>query len=71
MPTINRQYLVDLGERVAATAAEAGLALAITELASIPGWWVLPLTTALAAAKGWIAKHVGSARTASLAKTVK
>lgn len=62
--------LIDAGERIAATAAEAGIAYTITLLASIPKWWVMPLTTALAAAKTWLAQHTGRHDSASLAPGV-
>ncbi len=59
-------YLIDLSERVGATAAEAGLALAITELSSLPMWWAPLLIPALAAAKGGLAGFLGRKDTAAM-----
>jgi hypothetical protein len=62
----SRKYLVDLGERVGATAGEAGLSVLITDLGSLPQWWVLLLLPALAAAKGGLAAFLGRKGTPSL-----
>lgn len=63
---MNRRYVIDLAERVGATAAEAGLSYGITELANLPAWWVAPLTVGLSAAKGWLAGWLGRKDTAAL-----
>lgn len=63
---LTRKFFVDLGERVGATAGEAGLAVAIKELASLPAWWVPILIPVLAAAKGGLASFLGRKGTASL-----
>ena len=68
---MNRTFLVDLGERVGATAAEAGLSAIVVELSGIPAWWAAPLTMALAAAKGWLAKYVGDTGSAALLRRAK
>lgn len=56
---------VDALERILATAVEAGVSYAITAVASIPKWWVAPLTVALSAIKTYLAKFVGNPNTAS------
>lgn len=66
---ITRRYLVDLAERIAATAAEAGVGYAITAAADLDPVWALPLTVALSAVKGWLARFVGRPDSASLAQT--
>lgn len=63
---MNRRYLIDLAERIAATAAAAGIGYAITAVADLDPVWSLPLTVALTAAKGWLARYVGRADSASL-----
>lgn len=63
-----RRFLVDLAERVAATAAEAGLGYAITAVAGLDPLYALPLTTLLAGLKGAIARKVGDPASASLAE---
>jgi hypothetical protein len=60
--TINRAYLKDLAERVAWTAAEAGVALVAVETQDWSGTWVPVIATGLAALKGIIAKHVGKTK---------
>lgn len=63
---MNKQLLLDLGERAAWTGAQAAIGLAITELADVPVWWAAPVALALSSAKGWIAGHlVGRSGTAS------
>lgn len=63
---MNRAYWLDMAERVGATAAEAALGLAITELGSLPVWWAALLVPVLSAAKGFLARYVGSPSSASL-----
>lgn len=62
----SKKYLIDLGERVGATAGEAGLAYGIKELADGPWWWVPVLLPILAAGKGACAAFLGRKGTASL-----
>lgn len=69
MKRATRRYLTDLAERIAATAAEAGVSYAITVVADLDPVWSMPLTVALAAAKGWLARYVGRPDSASLAQT--
>lgn len=63
---MTKAYWLDLGERVGATAGEAALGLLITDLSSLPMWWAALLIPAASAAKGWLAKYVGSGTSASL-----
>lgn len=63
---MNKTYWLDLGERVGATAGEAALGVAITEFSSLPMWWAALLVPVLSAAKGALARYVGSPTTASL-----
>lgn len=62
--------LVDILERVAATAAEAGLAYGITVLGDVKASWAIPIAGGLAVVKGWLAKYVGNSDSASLTKSV-
>ncbi|MFD4660844.1 hypothetical protein ACFWP2_35105 [Kitasatospora sp. NPDC058444] len=64
--TTSRAYWIDVAERTGATAAEAGLAYAITEANNLSAWWVPVLIPLLAAAKGTCARFVGRKGTASL-----
>ncbi|MEW2127093.1 hypothetical protein AB0891_25575 [Streptomyces sp. NPDC007259] len=57
--------LLDLGERAAWTGAQASLGVLATELADLPVWWAAPAALVLAAAKGWLAGHLGRPGTAS------
>ncbi|MGR6997611.1 hypothetical protein ACU686_05130 [Yinghuangia aomiensis] len=65
MMRFSRAWLVDVAERTGATAAEAGLAYLITVLASLPTPWAVPITGALAIAKGAIASRYGEHGTAA------
>ncbi|MFJ4918151.1 hypothetical protein [Streptomyces sp. NPDC088726] len=62
---MQRQLLLDLGERAGWTGAQAALGLAVTELANIPAWWAAPIALALASAKSWMAGRLGRKGTAS------
>jgi len=62
----SKAYLLDLGERVAATAAAAGVGYAITQLDGLSGAWVPILTIGLTALKGVLAKFVGDGESAGL-----
>ena len=64
------KYWKDLTERVLATAAEAGIAAIPVASLNLPGWTIIPITAALAAAKGWLAKFVAQPDSASLATDV-
>jgi hypothetical protein len=57
---MNRDHVVDITERAAWTAAQAALALLITEAAGLRTWWALPLATALSAAKTWVVNKLGA-----------
>lgn len=63
---MNRTYWLDMAERVGATAGEAALGLAITEFSSLPVWWAALLVPVLSAAKGFLARYIGSPSSASL-----
>ncbi|MFD9124367.1 hypothetical protein [Kitasatospora sp. NPDC059571] len=63
------KYVIDLAERVGATAAEAGLSVLITEAGNLPPWWALILLPALAAAKGALASFIGRPDTAAALPT--
>lgn len=52
---MTRQQLLDLAERVGATAAEAGIGVAITQLSGAPAWWAVAAIPVLSAAKSWLA----------------
>ena len=51
---MTKAQLIDLGERAGWTAAQAAVALLITEAGGLKTWWALPLATGLSAAKTWI-----------------
>lgn len=51
---MTKDQLADLGERAAWTAAQAALALLVTETSGLQTWWALPLATGLSAAKTWV-----------------
>lgn len=63
---MSRAHLVDVAERVAATAAAAGVGYAVQELADLPAWWAPVVVVALTAVKGWLAGFVGRKGTASM-----
>jgi hypothetical protein len=63
---VTKAYWLDMAERVGATAGEAVLGVAITELGSLPMWWAALLVPVLSAAKGFLARYVGSPSSASL-----
>ena len=60
------KFYTDALERIAATAAEAGLSVAIVEVANLHAAWVPILTVALATVKTMLAKYVGNPDTAAL-----
>lgn len=61
-----RKFYTDALERIVATAAEAGLSVAIVEVADIHAVWVPILTVALATCKTMLAKYVGDKESAAL-----
>lgn len=63
---MNRKYLLDLAERVGATAAAAGIGYAVTQLDGMSAAWVPMLTIALTVVKGVLAKFVGDGESAGL-----
>lgn len=50
---MTKTQIIDLGERAGWTAAQAALALLVTEASGLQAWWALPLATVLSAAKTW------------------
>lgn len=69
MKAATRRYLLDLAERIAATAAEAGVSYTITVVADLDPVWAMPLTVGLSALKGWLARFVGRRDSAALVVT--
>lgn len=53
-------WLKDAGERVASTAAAAGVGEAIVLAADLPQWAAVPVVTGLTAVKTWLARYKGS-----------
>jgi hypothetical protein len=51
---MTKRQIEDLIERAGWTAAQAALAVLITEAGGIHTWWALPIATALSAAKTWV-----------------
>lgn len=64
------RFAYDLGERVLWTAAQAGIAVAVTETADLPLWLSVPIAAGLSAAKGFVAKQLARKGTASTAPGV-
>lgn len=62
----SKAYAIDLGERVIATAAAAGLGYAIDQLTGASGAWVPLIVVGLTAVKGILAKFVGDKDSAGL-----
>lgn len=62
----NTDYIRDLVERVGWTAAEAGLAVVITESADWHGTWMPFIAAGLAVLKGAVAKHIGNRNSAAI-----
>jgi hypothetical protein len=56
----------DLAERAIWTLAEAGIGVAVVELAGIPQVWAVPIAGALAAVKGALAQKFGNESAATL-----
>jgi hypothetical protein len=55
---VTRQQLLDLAERVGATAGEAAVGVLITYLSGLPAWWAIALVPVLSGAKSWLATKV-------------
>jgi hypothetical protein len=60
-----KRFLLDLGERVAWTALQAGLALVAVDQLDLPGWAIVPAGAALATLKGFVASRIGRPDSAS------
>lgn len=65
-----KKYLLDLGERMFWTGAQAALALVSIEAFDQSKWWVVPVAIALAGVKGFVARKVGSPDSASTVPSV-
>lgn len=59
------KFLLDLAERAGWTGAETALALVVVQLGDVSAWWAAPVAFAAAAAKSWVAGHLGRKGTAS------
>lgn len=66
---MTRAQVLDLLERVGATAAEAGIGVAITQLSGAPAWWAVALVPILSAAKSWLATWAKGSASLLRAKT--
>lgn len=51
---MTKTQILDLAQRAGWTAAQAALALLVTESSGLQAWWALPLATGLSAAKSWV-----------------
>ena len=63
--TRSRRFWLDLAERVGWTAAQVVLAGVTVDAFALPSWAVVPAAAFLAVVKGLVARHVGSADSAS------
>lgn len=64
------KYVKDLIERVAFTAAEAGIGVVATAAAGWPTAYAIPIASALAILKAAIAKQIGNGDSASTVPSV-
>lgn len=64
------RYLVDLAERVAWTAVQAGLGLVTVESLHVSTAYAALVAAALAVVKGVVARHVGNGDSASTARDI-
>ncbi|MFD6421543.1 hypothetical protein [Streptomyces sp. NPDC060198] len=62
---MQKNFALDLVERSGWSGAETALAVAGAGLADVSIWWAAPAALVLAAAKSWVAGHVGRPGTAS------
>lgn len=60
-----RRFPWDALERIAWTALEGTVGLAVAAIADVGAWWALPIAVGLAALKALIAKQIGQPGTAS------
>lgn len=60
----------DIAERTFWTAAEAGVAYLGAKLVDAPQEWIIPVASALAVLKGWIATKIGNKDSASLTANI-
>lgn len=68
--TVMSKFSKDLAERVAATAAFAGVGVLVIANTNTPTAYTVVIAAVLSLAKGWLAKFVGNADSASLTKSV-
>ena len=66
----NPSFITDWAERVAWTAAQAGLAAVSFEAWDLPLWSLPIIAAGLSAVKGFVAKQVGNPNSASTAPSV-
>lgn len=55
---MTKSHVLDVAERVGATAAEAAIGVTVTYLSGVPAWWAVGLIPVLSAAKAWLASRV-------------
>lgn len=68
--TVLPRYLLDLVERVAWTAVQAGLGLVTVESLHVPQGYAVLVAAVLALVKGWVARRVGNPGSASTTRSV-
>lgn len=67
-PTLTKEFLLDLVERVFWTALQAALAFLLVVVADWEFEWVPVLTAGLSVLKGMVARHTGNPNSAALSK---
>lgn len=65
-----KRYAIDLAERVGWTAAEAAVGVIAVEAGNWPTWLALPVATGVAIVKGFLARKLGRADSASTARGI-
>ena len=65
---MTKKKLLDIGERVAWTAVQAGLSIITVDTFDLPAVYVPVFAAVLATVKGWVATHVGDDSAATLPK---
>lgn len=64
-----KRWAVDAGERIAATAAAAGVAEALVLVGDLPQWASVPLIIGLTGVKAWLARYVGDRGSAGMRRS--
>jgi len=59
-------YWKDFAERLGWTVVEVGAGFAVVDFTDIKAAWVIPVTAALMAVKGFAAKKIGDPNTAAI-----